>query len=389
MKSTVDRAGSQFSAMRATERRNAGGRSFSTGFSVEIGEVFTGGRNQEEAQARPCGFSIKGFQDGQWVGQIGATPTGAGLGHFEVASRRGAVALDAYAGFRNIEEFTSLVLGENAGDVVVDHDDLVHQPKPLPGEHADGGGTTSDPHAFLGLSVDDRRLPRGDDDARAAVHRNFHRLAVTQGKQAFAGDAAFLLRSAGQVPHAAERQHLRAVLSRRDMPDLLAIDADRRALGAEMAVGVDLHLHAAVAEDALGDDGDHVDAVDLGGHDEGCRLVIWIGRACPDGGDEGARPSDDVAVPVLAAVEEGHQPSALFLRALDQDVGIDTHQPALLIGIAVAGAAQTFADVAEHRAGVAADLVLLRVGHGCSIALMAALMRSGVAGVRVMRAPVA
>jgi hypothetical protein len=31
-----------------------------------------------------------------------------------------------------------------------------------------------------------------------------------------------------------------------------------------MAVGVDLHLDAAIGEDALGHDGDHVDAVDLG-----------------------------------------------------------------------------------------------------------------------------
>ena len=39
--------------------------------------------------------------------------------------------------------------------------------------------------------------------------------------------------------------------------------ADRRGLGAEVAVGVDLHLGAAVAEDRLGDDGDDVGALDL------------------------------------------------------------------------------------------------------------------------------
>ena len=63
--------------------------------------------------------------------------------------------------------------------------------------------------------------------------------------------------------HAAERQHLRAVFAGRHMADRLALGAHRRLLGAEMAVGVDLHLDAAIAEDALGDDGDHVDAVDL------------------------------------------------------------------------------------------------------------------------------
>ena len=99
--------------------------------------------------------------------------------------------------------------------------------------------------------------------------------------------------------------------------------------------------------------------------------------------------SDDAAVPVLAAVEEGHQPAALLHRAFDQDVRIDAHQPAAVVGVAVAGATEPLPDVAEHRAGVAADLVLLRFRHGRSIAVMAARTRSGVAGVRVMRAPVA
>ena len=61
--------------------------------------------------------------------------------------------------------------------------------------------------------------------------------------------------------HAAERQHLRAVLGRGDVADHLALAAHVGLLGAEVAVGVDLHLEAAVAEDALGDDGDHVDAL--------------------------------------------------------------------------------------------------------------------------------
>ena len=78
-----------------------------------------------------------------------------------------------------------------------------------------------------------------------------------------AGDAAFRLGAAGQMMHAAERQHLRAVFAGRDMADRLALGAHRRRLGAEMAVGVDLHLDAAIGEDALGDDGDEIDAFDL------------------------------------------------------------------------------------------------------------------------------
>jgi hypothetical protein len=44
------------------------------------------------------------------------------------------------------------------------------------------------------------------------------------------------------------------------MPDRLAAGADQVALGAEKPVGVDLHLDAAIAENALGHDRDHVDA---------------------------------------------------------------------------------------------------------------------------------
>ena len=40
----------------------------------------------------------------------------------------------------------------------------------------------------------------------------------------------------------------RAVFRRGDMADLLAAGAHRRALGAEMPVGVDLHLQAAIAK---------------------------------------------------------------------------------------------------------------------------------------------
>ena len=53
------------------------------------------------------------------------------------------------------------------------------------------------------------------------------------------------------MAHAAEREHLRAVLGGRDVADLLARGPDRRGLRARCAVGVDLHLEAAVAEDPL------------------------------------------------------------------------------------------------------------------------------------------
>ena len=66
-------------------------------------------------------------------------------------------------------------------------------------------------------------------------------------------------------------------------------DAHRRALRAEVPVGVDLHLGAAVAEDALRHDGHGVHALVLGGDDEGRGLVVRVGGAGADAGDEGAR----------------------------------------------------------------------------------------------------
>ena len=108
-------------------------------------------------------------------------------------------------------------------------------------------------------------------------------LRLQSVEQRVAGGAALGLRAAGQVMHAAERQHLRAVFAGRDVADRLARGAHRRRLGAEMAVGVDLHLDAAIGEDALGDDGDEIDALDLLADDEGRRLVVGIGRAGADG----------------------------------------------------------------------------------------------------------
>jgi hypothetical protein len=116
----------------------------------------------------------------------------------------------------------------------------------------------------LRRAVDDRRgLPGLHHHGRAAVDLHLDRLAVAQGQQRVAGDAALGLRPAGQVVHAAERQHLRAVFGGGDMADRFALRRARWRLGAEEAVGVDLHLHAAVGR-CLGHHGDHVDALDPG-----------------------------------------------------------------------------------------------------------------------------
>ncbi len=199
-------------------------------------------------------------------------------------------------------------------------------------------------------------LARLHHHGRAAVDRELDRLAVAELHQRVAGDAALLLRSAGEMVDAAERKHLRAVFAGRDMTDRLALRAHGRGFRTEIAVGVDLHLDAAIAEDAFGHDRDHVDAVDLRGHDEGRRLVVGIGGSGTDRGHERARSVDDLAVPVATGLKR-HQPAAMRDRALQDDVRIDAHQLAIVVGVAIAGAGRARLDVAHHRAGIAADLV--------------------------------
>ena len=161
----------------------------------------------------------------------------------------------------------------------------------------------------------------------AALDRHLDRLAGAELEERVAGDRALLLRAAGEMPHAADREHLRAVLGGRDVPDLLALDAHRRRFGAEMAVGVDLHLDAAIAEDALGHDRDGVDALVLGRDDEGRGLVVGIGRAGADAGEERARGIEHLPVPI-APCERDHPP-AIRHRPLHQHDGIGAHELAL------------------------------------------------------------
>ena len=195
------------------------------------------------------------------------------------------------------------------------------------------------------------------DDGGTAVDRQLDRLAIAQIHQRVTGDAPLLLRAAGEMMNAAQRQHLRAIFAGRHVTDRLALRANRRRFGAEIAVGVDLHLDAAITEDALGHDGDHIDAVDFRRHDERRGLVVGIGGAGADRGHEDVRLVDDLAVPVAGGLER-HQPSALRYCPLQKDMRIDPHQPAVVIGVAVAGPCRARLDVTHHRASIAADLVV-------------------------------
>ena len=94
--------------------------------------------------------------------------------------------------------------------------------------------------------------------------------------------------AACEVMHAAQTQHLRAIFSRGDMAHHFAIEQNSGAFFAQMAVGVDLHLQAAIAEDAFGDHGHHVHTSRLGSHDEGGGFVIGVGGGRANAGDEDA-----------------------------------------------------------------------------------------------------
>ena len=126
-----------------------------------------------------------------------------------------------------------------------------------------------------------------DDDARRRRRRAARPAPVAERQQRVAGDAPFLLQPPVRwrtPPSESICEPYSAVVT---WPTCSPSARTAACLGAEVAVGVDLHLHAAVAEDALGHDRDHVDALDLRGDDEGRRLVVGIGRAGADAGDEG------------------------------------------------------------------------------------------------------
>ena len=162
--------------------------------------------------------------------------------------------------------------------------------------------------------------------------------------------------AAGELVDAADGEHLGAVLGGGDVPDRLALDPDGRTLGSEVAVGVDFHLHPAVGKDALGDHRHRVHALVLGGDDEGRGLVVRVGGARSDAGDEGAIAGEDPAVPVLEArARERHHRRARFERPLRQHQRVGSHQHPVLVGVAVAGAELSGLDAAQDGAGVAAN----------------------------------
>src|SRR5438270_7838149 len=130
---------------------------------------------------------------------IGSTPIGARLGDLEIAPGRGATALHLDSGLRNAQQFARLMLGKDAGDVVVDYDHLIHFVEPLLGEHADGGRTATHAHPLFLHAVYDRWFAGLNRNSSTFVNREFDRLSVTEIEQRLAGGITFVTAAAREM----------------------------------------------------------------------------------------------------------------------------------------------------------------------------------------------
>ena len=147
--------------------------------------------------------------------------------------------------------------------------------------------------------------------------------------------------------HAAQREHLRPVFRCGDVAHHLATAAHRRLFGAQPAVRIDLHLEAAVAEDAFRHHSDHIHPFMSGRDDEGGGFVVGIGRRGAYAGHEHlGRIQQPASACVGRRIKEGHH---LFVHgepALQDQHGVQPYQFAALIGVAVAGTHLKLGDLA-------------------------------------------
>ena len=254
------------------------------------------------------------------------------------------------------------MLSQHAGNVVVHDDDLVGLFAELHRKDADGGRPAAHAHALLQHTVDNRRATGLDRERGTAFDLQRHRLPVTQRLHHFHRDAAFLFAAAREVVHAAQRKHLRPILGRGDVTDDLAPTAHAGLLRSQIPIGVDLHLQAAITENAFGHDGDHVDPIQLRAHDEGRRLVVGVGRRRSNARHEDILAMQQVSIPLRGLIalrvgrREGNDGGIAGIHgAAKHHHGIDAHQHAVLVRVTIAGTGTTGADLAEHRAGIAFD----------------------------------
>ena len=175
---------------------------------------------------------------------------------------------------------------------------------PLLRKHSDRSRSAPDAHQPLLSSVHNWRFASLDSQFRASVHSQIDRFPVAQAQQSVASDATFILGPAGQVFDASKREHLRSVFACGHMAHRFAFSPNDIALLADIAIRIDFHLRAAVAENALGHHCNHIHAFDFLAHDERRRLVV---RVCCSGADRShERPTSlhQIAVPVRARLVE-------------------------------------------------------------------------------------
>src|SRR5580704_12228086 len=158
----------------------------------------------EHPEPGPRDFRLEGLKDRKWVVDVGPAPPGAGFGHLKISAGRRTASLDPDACFRDAEEFPRLMFGKHAGDVVVDHYDLVDLPEPLLGEHSDGRRPATHPHPLFPNAINDGRLARLHDHRGAILHAQLDGSPIAKLQQGVAGDGAFPAAAPGEMPHAAE-----------------------------------------------------------------------------------------------------------------------------------------------------------------------------------------
>ena len=164
------------------------------------------------------------------------------------------------------------------GDMIVNNHHFIDQLLPLRGKHTNGGRSTANPHTVFSDPINNWWLTRLNQQLQPLINLHVNGITITQAQQCRTSHPAFLFAATCQMIHPTKRKHLRSIFTCCDMSNRLAINAYQTTFWPNMAVGINFYLGAAIAKDALGHNGHHVDAIMLAGNYKRSRFVIWIGR---------------------------------------------------------------------------------------------------------------
>ena len=143
----------------------------------EIGVMLARRAHHQQTKSRPRHLRLEGFEDRQRVFDVGAAPRRSRLRNLKIPAWGRTPPFDLDSCLRHAQQFSCLVLGKHARDVIVDHH-LIDFAIPLLGEHPDGCGATAHPHALFEHVVDHGRLSRLHDDSSAFIDLQLHSFAV-------------------------------------------------------------------------------------------------------------------------------------------------------------------------------------------------------------------